>query len=54
VRFRAPVTEADRLPRVPAPSDPTLAELAETLNAHADRLNGRLFSSMDYALVARR
>jgi 2-polyprenyl-3-methyl-5-hydroxy-6-metoxy-1,4-benzoquinol methylase len=54
VRFRAPVLEADRLPRVGAPAEPALAALADALNAHADRLNARLFSSMDYALVARR
>jgi SAM-dependent methyltransferase len=56
VIYRSPVTEADRLPRVelPAPADPALASLAAALNAHADRLNARLFGSMDYALVARR
>lgn len=54
VRFRAPVTDADRLPRVGAPAEPALAALADAINAHADRLNARLFSSMDYAVVGRR
>jgi hypothetical protein len=26
----------------------------QAINAHADKLNARLFSSMDYVLVARR
>jgi SAM-dependent methyltransferase len=56
VSYRAPVSEGDRLPRVelPVPADPAIASLAAALNAHADRLNARLFSSMDYALIARR
>ncbi len=54
VRFRAPVVDADRLPRVAAPADPSLAALANAINAHADRLNARLFSAMDYAVIARR
>ena len=37
----------DALPR-------NLAQLADALNAHADKLNARLFSSMDYVVVARR
>ena len=54
VRFRAPVEEQDRLPRVPTQQDPALAAIAEAINAHADRLNTRLFSAMDYAVIARR
>jgi 2-polyprenyl-3-methyl-5-hydroxy-6-metoxy-1,4-benzoquinol methylase len=56
VVFRAPVTEGDRLPTVTVPSsaDPMTAGLADVLNAHADRLNARLFGSMDYALTARK
>jgi 2-polyprenyl-3-methyl-5-hydroxy-6-metoxy-1,4-benzoquinol methylase len=58
VHFRQPVSEADRLPHVSVPSagagGTAVAELATALNAHADRLNARLFSSMDYAVVARR
>ena len=54
VRFRAPVRDEDRLPRVPDQPDARLQELANVVNAHADQLNGRLFSSMDYAVVARR
>jgi 2-polyprenyl-3-methyl-5-hydroxy-6-metoxy-1,4-benzoquinol methylase len=61
VHYRAPVCEADRLARVlPAPAiagaaeDPPLANLAAAVNALADKLNARLFSSMDYAVIARR
>lgn len=54
VRFRAPVRDEDRLPRVEAQMDARMQSLADIVNAHADRLNGLLFSSMDYAVVARR
>jgi SAM-dependent methyltransferase len=60
VRFRQPVREEDRLERVavaPAAADAAgtaIAALASALNAHADKLNARLFSSMDYAVIARR
>jgi SAM-dependent methyltransferase len=56
VQFRQPVDERDRLPQVAAPvsAAPGFAELAATVNAHADKLNARLFSFMDYAVVARR
>jgi len=54
IRFRSPVRDEDRLPRVSAQPDPRMQELADVINAHADRLNDRLFSSMDFAVVARR
>jgi SAM-dependent methyltransferase len=58
VQFRRPVRDADRLDRVamPAPaSQPSeIRELADAINAHADKLNQRLFSSTDYVIVARR
>ena len=54
VRFRSPVLDQDRLPRVEASSDPAQAALVDAINAHADRLNARLFSTMDYAVIARR
>lgn len=54
VRFRAPVRDEDRLPTVAEFGDPQQVALARALNAHAERLNSRLFSSMDYAVVARR
>lgn len=56
VQFRQPVAERDRLERalVGAESGDALVRLARVINDHADKLNGRLFSSMDYAVVARR
>ena len=60
VQFRQPVGEGDRLDRVPAAApgsaggNTDLVRLVAAVNAHADKLNARLFSSMDYAVVARR
>src|SRR5689334_19689281 len=55
VQFRQPVGAADRLQRVSAATtDPALKVLANAIDDHADKLNSRLFSSMDYAIVARR
>jgi SAM-dependent methyltransferase len=60
VQFRRPVSDGDRLERVAPPGSPAregtheVAKLAEALNAHADKLNARLFSSMDYVVIARR
>lgn len=61
VQFRRPVSEGDRLERVAAPpGNPAragaddFAKLRSALNAHADKLNARLFSSMDYVVIARR
>jgi SAM-dependent methyltransferase len=60
VQFRQPVGEGDRLPHVKILGDTgtvlprNLAQLADAVNAQADKLNARLFSSMDYAIIARR
>ena len=61
VHFREPVRESDRLDHVPAgeagsttDAHAALASVIRTVNDHADKLNARLFSSMDYAVIARR
>jgi 2-polyprenyl-3-methyl-5-hydroxy-6-metoxy-1,4-benzoquinol methylase len=54
VQFRQPVGEGDKLDRVDAGRRPDVASLADAINAHADKLNARLFSWMDYAVIARR
>ena len=59
IQFRSPVPYADRLDKVVMPAaspglDPALVEIAEALNAHAEKLNARLFTYLDYAVVARR
>jgi SAM-dependent methyltransferase len=57
VQFRAPVSEDDRLARVELPSEffaPGVAPVVDALNDHAMKLNRRLFSYMDYVVIARR
>ncbi len=63
IQFRSPFAEQDRLPTVPLPateprttggSGATISDLIEALNAHAERLNSRLFTHRDYAIVAKR
>ena len=64
IRYRAPVAEHDKLPVVkvaapavpvaPASTDAAIRDLAEAINGHADRLNSRLFTYRDFAVVARR
>jgi O-antigen chain-terminating methyltransferase len=56
VNFRQPVPEPDRLEVVSrsAGGNADLEPLAGVVDSHARKLNARLFSSMDYAIVARR
>ena len=56
VQFRQPVRESDRLERIAPAADaqPGMAEIAAVLNDHAEKLNARIFSFMDYVVVARR
>jgi 2-polyprenyl-3-methyl-5-hydroxy-6-metoxy-1,4-benzoquinol methylase len=56
IQYRSPVAEGDKLDTVPnlARAEDTVASVVRALNDHADKLNGRLFSFMDYVVVARR
>lgn len=61
VQFRAPVSDADKLQHVPLlppregkEHNPVLVDLVDIVNSHADKLNARLFTYMDYAVVARK
>ena len=58
IRYLAPVAEHDKLPHVKViherDATPTVVELVEGLNAHANRLNSQLFTYRDFAIVARR
>ena len=56
VRFRAPVPDEHRLhPIAPGTGwDPALVDAAGTFNANMDKLNVRIFSFLDYAVVASR
>jgi SAM-dependent methyltransferase len=57
VEFRSPIADADRLQTVPLPPGeipPTLADLLDTFNANVNRLNARLFTYQDYAVIGRK
>jgi SAM-dependent methyltransferase len=56
IQFSSPVAPEARLARAQAPAtgDADLAEVVNTLNDNVDRLNGRLFSYQDYAVIGRR
>jgi len=61
VQYRAPVPTTDRLQLVSLPPSreaiehsPALVDIVDVVNANADKLNARLFTFMDYAVVARR
>lgn len=54
IEFRSPVPEHHKLQRLalPAGAAPPLEELAETFNGNVEKLNARIFTFMDYAVVA--
>lgn len=57
IQYRSPIAEHDKLPTVrltASQANPEMADLAEALNAHAERLNSQLFTYRDYAIVGRR
>jgi SAM-dependent methyltransferase len=56
VRFRTPVPESDRLQRIElgAVEKGELRALIDAFNLNMERLNDRLFTHLDYAIVARR
>jgi 2-polyprenyl-3-methyl-5-hydroxy-6-metoxy-1,4-benzoquinol methylase len=60
VQYRQPIGEGDRLPHVRILGDTgsslprNVAQIADAVNVHADRLNARLFSFADYAVIGRR
>jgi cyclopropane fatty-acyl-phospholipid synthase-like methyltransferase len=61
VHYREAVRESDRLEHASASdvgsmtdAHVALANVIRTVNDHAEKLNARLFSSMDYAVIARR
>jgi SAM-dependent methyltransferase len=53
VEFRSPVPEQDRLQRLalPAGAPSQVADLVEAFNANVDKLNARIFTYLDYAVV---
>jgi O-antigen chain-terminating methyltransferase len=55
VQYRAPVADEDRLAQVTGSGlDASLAPLVRAIDDHARKLNSRLFSNMDYAVIGRR
>ena len=54
IEYRSPVAAQDRLQ--PVASDPAspAADLAATFNANVEKLNARMFTFLDYAIVGRR
>jgi O-antigen chain-terminating methyltransferase len=62
IRYRAPFPEGDKLQPVSVPSIdaplvpelPVLKDLAMTFNANIDKLNGLLFTHLDYAAIGER
>lgn len=56
IEFRSPVPQQDRLQpiAVPAGTDLVVCELAEAFNGNVEKLNSRIFTYLDYAIVAER
>ena len=62
VQFRSPIAEAGKLERLQAPAGggadaaalKAVADLTRAFNANMDRLNERLFTYLDYSIVAAR
>jgi SAM-dependent methyltransferase len=56
IEFRSPVPRQDRLQPivVPAGADLVISELAEAFNGNVEKLNSRIFTYLDYAVVAER
>jgi len=53
IEYRSPVREEDKLQAFAAPPTgaPALADLAEAFNANVEKLNARMFTYLDYAVV---
>jgi SAM-dependent methyltransferase len=56
IEYRSPVPAKERLQplAVPAAADTTLADLVETLNSNTAKLNARMFTHLDYAVIGAR
>jgi O-antigen chain-terminating methyltransferase len=55
IEYRSPVPPKDRLGMLVTPegADECVRELAESINANTDKLNRRLFTYLDYAVIGR-
>ena len=54
IEYRSPVAAQDRLQTVAAGTASPSPELEEAFNANVEKLNARLFTFLDYAIVGRR
>jgi SAM-dependent methyltransferase len=54
IEFRSPVAPQDRLQMVAADPASPIADAAETINANVEKLNARMFTFLDYAIVGGR
>jgi O-antigen chain-terminating methyltransferase len=56
LEFRSPVAPEDRLQTIalPAGSDGARADLVDAFNANVEKLNARLFTHRDYAVIGAR
>jgi len=53
IEFRSPVPAQDRLQTLATPggADPALADVIEAFNANVSKLNARIFTHLDYAVI---
>jgi len=54
IEYRSPVAPQDRLQPGAAPAGVPIADLVDTLNANVEKLNARMFSFLDYAILGSR
>jgi SAM-dependent methyltransferase len=56
IEYRSPVPIQDRLQTIAAPanSDAFVSDLVEAFNANAEKLNARIFTHLDYAVIGAR
>jgi SAM-dependent methyltransferase len=56
IEYRSPVAEADKLQpvTVTAAVGPVLADLVDSFNVNVEKLNGRMFTFLDYAIIGSR
>jgi O-antigen chain-terminating methyltransferase len=51
IEFRSPVPPQDKLQPIAAPNGSPVADLVETFNANVEKLNARMFTYLDYAVI---
>ena len=56
IEYRSPIADADKLQPVTATASmgPVLADLVESFNANVDKVNSRMYTFLDYAVIGTR